>query len=85
MRICICEKEKDDNFFFFFPWFMLQATSKIRVDPDICRRTMQNIKSKMLTEDAFDEVQNKVIPCLTVFEYTAGRIFKCYDVPKAST
>lgn len=49
-----------------------KATSKIRVDPDICRRTMQNIKSKMLTEDAFDEVQNKVFQMLLGEQYYEG-------------
>ncbi|CAI9715404.1 sorting nexin-13-like isoform X2 [Octopus vulgaris] len=41
-----------------------KSTSKIKVDPEICKRTLINIKSKMLTEDAFDEVQSKVFQLL---------------------
>ncbi|KAJ8313916.1 hypothetical protein KUTeg_008477 [Tegillarca granosa] len=36
-----------------------KATSKIKMDSDIVKRTLQRIKSRMLSEDVFDEVQAK--------------------------
>ena len=38
----------------------VQASSRIKVESDLSRLTIQKIKSKMLSEDVFDSVQTRV-------------------------
>ncbi|XP_069111090.1 sorting nexin-13-like isoform X1 [Argopecten irradians] len=46
-----------------------KATSKIRIEADIIKRTVLKIKSKNLSEDVFDEVQAKVYQILHGEQY----------------
>ncbi|XP_021363849.1 sorting nexin-13-like isoform X2 [Mizuhopecten yessoensis] len=46
-----------------------KATSKIRIEADIIKRTLQKIKTKNLSEDVFDEAQAKVYQILHGDQY----------------
>ena len=44
-----------------YDWiFYFQASSRIKIDSEIVKRTLQRIKSKFLSESVFDEVAAKV-------------------------
>ncbi|XP_071102568.1 sorting nexin-13-like isoform X1 [Haliotis cracherodii] len=46
-----------------------KASSRIKVESDISKRTINNIKSKMLSEDVFDTVQARVYQILHINYY----------------
>ncbi|XP_061179851.1 sorting nexin-13-like isoform X2 [Saccostrea echinata] len=46
-----------------------KGTSKIKIDNDITRRTLQKIKNKNISEDLFDEAQSKVYQILHSEQY----------------
>ncbi|XP_056008392.1 sorting nexin-13-like isoform X2 [Ostrea edulis] len=46
-----------------------KASSKIKIESDVVKRTLQKIKNKYISEDLFDEVQSKVYQILHSEQY----------------